>query len=93
MSAEFIPDDTVRAFAERFLDKVGREPTFIQAANYSATTTYLSAVKAAGSTDPDKVMDELRKTKINDMFTKDGTIRADGLNGAGRRDAASPPLA
>ncbi len=33
----------------------------------------------AGSTDPDKVMDELRKTKINDMFTEDGTIRADGL--------------
>jgi branched-chain amino acid transport system substrate-binding protein len=24
-------------------------------------------------------MDELRKTKINDMFTEDGMIRADGL--------------
>jgi branched-chain amino acid transport system substrate-binding protein len=72
-------DDKSRAFAKRFLDKVGREPTFIQAAHYSATITYLSAVKAAGSTDPDKVMDQLRKTKINDMFTEDGTIRADGL--------------
>jgi branched-chain amino acid transport system substrate-binding protein len=72
-------DDKSRAFAKRFLDKVGREPTFLQAAHYSATTTYLSAVKAAGSTDPDKVMDELRKTKINDMFTEDGTIRADGV--------------
>jgi branched-chain amino acid transport system substrate-binding protein len=72
-------NDKTRAFAKRFLDKVGREPTFQQAAYYSATTTYLSAVKAAGSTDPDKVMDELRKTKINDMFTEDGMIRADGL--------------
>ncbi len=72
-------DDKSRAFAKRFLDKVGREPTFIQAAHYSATITYLSAVKAVGSTDPDKVMDELRKTKINDMFTEDGTIRADGV--------------
>jgi branched-chain amino acid transport system substrate-binding protein len=41
--------------------------------------TYLSAVKAAASTDPDKVMDELREMKINDMFTEDGTIRADGV--------------
>jgi branched-chain amino acid transport system substrate-binding protein len=72
-------DDKSRAFAKRFLDKVGREPTFIQAAHYSATITYLNAVKAAGSTDPDKVMDQLRKTKINDMFTEDGAIRADGV--------------
>jgi branched-chain amino acid transport system substrate-binding protein len=72
-------NDKSRAFAKRFLDKVGREPTFQQAAYYSATTTYLSAVKAAGSTEPDKVMDELRKMKINDMFTEDGMIRADGL--------------
>jgi branched-chain amino acid transport system substrate-binding protein len=72
-------DDKSRAFAKRFLDKVGREPTFIQAAHYSATTTYLDAVKAAGTTDPDKVMDELHKMKISDMFTEDGFIRADGL--------------
>ena len=72
-------NDKSRAFAKRFLDKVGREPTFQQAAYYSATTTYLSSVKAAGSTEPDKVMDELRKMKINDMFTEDGMIRADGL--------------
>ena len=32
-----------------------------------------------GSTDSDKVMAELKKNKINDMFAKDGYIRADGL--------------
>jgi branched-chain amino acid transport system substrate-binding protein len=41
--------------------------------------TYLKAVKAAGTTDADRVMAELRRTKINDMFTKGGYIRADGV--------------
>jgi branched-chain amino acid transport system substrate-binding protein len=72
-------NDKSRAFAKRFFDKVHREPTFPQAAVYSSTLNYLNAVKAVGSTDPDKVMAELRKTKINDMFTANGVIRADGL--------------
>ena len=72
-------DDKSRAFAKRFFDKVHREPTFPQAAYYSATLTYLNAVKAVGSTDPNKVMAELHKTKIDDMFTSNGVIRADGL--------------
>jgi branched-chain amino acid transport system substrate-binding protein len=72
-------NDQSRAFAKRFLDKTGREPTFPQAAIYSATMTYLNAVKAAGSTDPDKVMAELHKAKIDDEFTSNGVIRADGL--------------
>ena len=50
-----------------------------QAAFYSATLTYLNAVKAAGTTDADKVMDELHKTKIDDAFIQNGTIRPDGL--------------
>ena len=72
-------NDKTRAFAKRFFDKTGVEPTMNQAAYYSATLTYLNAVKAAGTTDADKVMDELHKTKIDDMFTDDGMIRADGL--------------
>jgi branched-chain amino acid transport system substrate-binding protein len=72
-------DDRTRAFAKRFAEKVKREPTFPQAAFYSATLTYLNAVKAAGTTDSDKVMDELHKIKINDAFVQDGVIRADGL--------------
>jgi branched-chain amino acid transport system substrate-binding protein len=72
-------NDKSRAFAKRFLAKTGRAPTFPQAAVYSATLTYLNAVKAAGSTDSDKVMAELHKAKIDDMFTSNGVIRADGL--------------
>ena len=72
-------NDKTREFAKRFFAKVGREPTMPQAAYYSATLTYLNAVKAAGSTDPDKVMEQLHKTKIDDVFTANGVIRADGL--------------
>jgi branched-chain amino acid transport system substrate-binding protein len=67
-----------RAFGKRFFARFNREPTMDQAGAYSATMTYLKAVKAVGSTDPDKVMAELKKAKINDMFTKGGYIRADG---------------
>ena len=72
-------NDKSRAFAKRFSDKTGAEPTMTQAGYYSATLTYLSAVKAAGTTDADKVMNELHKAKIDDMFTDNGVIRADGL--------------
>jgi branched-chain amino acid transport system substrate-binding protein len=72
-------NDKTRAFGKRFFDKTGAEPTMNQAAFYSATLTYLNAVKAVGSTDSVKVMDQLHKMKIDDMFTDDGTIRPDGL--------------
>jgi branched-chain amino acid transport system substrate-binding protein len=72
-------NDKTRAFAKRFFDKMGAEPTMTQAGYYSATLTYLNAVSAVGSSDADKVMDELHKTKIDDMFTDNGVIRADGL--------------
>jgi branched-chain amino acid transport system substrate-binding protein len=72
-------NDKSRAFGKRFLDKTGAMPTYNQAAYYSATLTYLNAVKAVGATDADKVMDELRKTKVDDMYTSDGIIRPDGL--------------
>jgi branched-chain amino acid transport system substrate-binding protein len=72
-------NDETRAFAKRFFEKMKTQPTMTQAGTYSATLTYLRAVKAAGTTDTDKVMSELRRTKINDMFTKGGYIRADGV--------------
>lgn len=72
-------NDQTRAWAKRYFDKMKKEPTMNQAAYYSAVTTYLNAVKAVGSTDSNKVMEQLHKMKINDMFTTDGTIRADGV--------------
>ncbi|MBV8144277.1 MAG: ABC transporter substrate-binding protein [Gammaproteobacteria bacterium] len=71
-------NEETRAFAKRFFAKMNREPTMDHAGAYSATLTYLKAVKAAGTTDSDKVMAQLKKDKINDMFAKGGYIRADG---------------
>lgn len=72
-------NDQTRAFSKRFFAKVKKEPTWNQAAFYSATMNYLKAVKAAGSTDSDKVMAQLRNQKVDDMFIKGGYIRSDGL--------------
>jgi len=70
-------DDASRKFAKRFFDKYKRMPSSLQAADYSATTAYLNAVKAVGSTDSDKVMAQLKSVSPNDFYTK-GKIRADG---------------
>ena len=72
-------NDETRAFSKRYFAKMKKEPTMTQAAYYSATMNYLKAVKAAGTTDSDKVMAELKKMKINDFFAKDAYIRADGV--------------
>ena len=66
------------AWSRRYFDKMKKMPSSLQAADYSATMTYLKAVKAAGSDDTDKVMAELRKAKINDMYMKGGYLRGDG---------------
>jgi len=72
-------NDETRAWSKRFFEKMKREPTMPQAAVYSSVTNYLKAVKAVGTTDPDKVMAELKKSKINDFFAHNGYIRPNGL--------------
>ena len=71
-------DDESRKFANQYFAKMKRMPTDVQAADYSATTTYLKAVAAVKSTDADKVMEYMKKTPINDFFAKGGVIRPDG---------------
>ncbi|MBV8803767.1 MAG: ABC transporter substrate-binding protein, partial [Sinobacteraceae bacterium] len=72
-------NEETRVFARRFFEKMKVQPTMTQAGTYSATRTYLTAVRAAGTTDSDRVMAELKRMKINDLFAKGGYIRADGL--------------
>jgi branched-chain amino acid transport system substrate-binding protein len=71
-------NDETRKFGRRFFEKMKRMPSFDQAGVYSAVLTYLKAVKAAGTDNADKVMVELKKMKINDVFAKNGYIRQDG---------------
>ncbi|CAG4899765.1 ABC transporter substrate-binding protein [Paraburkholderia gardini] len=70
-------DAKSRQWAQRYFAKTKKMPTSLQAADYSAVTTYLKAVQAAGTTDSDKVMDQLHKIKIDDFYAK-GYIRQDG---------------
>ncbi len=67
-----------RTWARRYFEKMRKMPSSLQAADYSATLQYLNAVKAAGSDDTDKVMAKLRSMKFNDMYVKNGYVRADG---------------
>jgi branched-chain amino acid transport system substrate-binding protein len=67
-----------RAWSKRYFEKMKKEPSMLQAADYSAASNYLKAVKAVGTDDSDKVMAYLKANKINDMFAKNGVIRPDG---------------
>lgn len=67
-----------RAWSRKFFGIMKRMPSSVQAGDYSATLQYLTAVKAAGTDDADKVLAQLRQTKINDIFAKGGFIRPDG---------------
>ena len=71
-------NDETRKFAKRYFEKQKKMPSSLQAADYSSALQYLQAVKAAGSDDADKVMAQLRKMKFNDVFQKNGYLRADG---------------
>ena len=71
-------NDDTRAWSKRYFEKMKKEPSMLQAADYSAAANYLKAVKAVGTDDSDKVMAYLKANKINDMFAKNGVIRPDG---------------
>ena len=71
-------DAETRAWSRKYFDKMKRMPTSIQAADYSATLNFLQAVKAIGSDDSDKVLAQMKKSKVNDVFAKGGWIRDDG---------------
>lgn len=67
-----------RAWAKRFNEKMHKMPTSMQAASYSSALQYLKAVQAVGTDDSEKVIEQLKKAKINDMYTQNGYIRGDG---------------
>jgi branched-chain amino acid transport system substrate-binding protein len=71
-------DKPARAWADRFTKVVGGgvRPTDIQAADYSATTQWLKAVKAVGSVDADKVQPYLDGKQFDDFYVHAGEWRA-----------------
>jgi branched-chain amino acid transport system substrate-binding protein len=53
-------------------------PSMLRAGVYGAVLHYLKAVQQAGTDDSDKVAAAMKAMPINDAFTKDAKIRADG---------------
>jgi branched-chain amino acid transport system substrate-binding protein len=71
-------NDASRAFGKRFLERTGRMPNMIQAATYSAVTSYLKAIEAAGTDATEAVAAKLRELPVNDVFAEDGHVAANG---------------
>src|SRR5438876_2086556 len=63
-------DDKTRAFSERFIKRTGHMPSMIHAGTYSATLSYLKAVKAAGSKDSEAVAKKLKELPVDDAFAQ-----------------------
>ena len=63
-------NDRTREFGERYMKRTGRMPSMIHTGTYSATLSYLKAVKAAGTKDPDAVAKKLKELPVDDAFAK-----------------------
>ena len=70
--------DETRAWAARFIARVNKVTTMAQAGTYGAVLHYLKAIQAAGTDDGPAVVAKMKELPINDFFTKNGVVRADG---------------
>lgn len=67
-----------RTWSHRYFQRMKKMPSMIQAGTYSAVTTYLKAIQAAGTDDGATVSAKMKELPINDFFAQGGKIRADG---------------
>ncbi|MFI4948066.1 MAG: ABC transporter substrate-binding protein, partial [Alphaproteobacteria bacterium] len=72
-------NDETRAWSKRFFERVNQMPNSVQAGVYSSTMHYLRAVARAGTDDTDAVLKVMRATPVDDFFSRNGYIRADGV--------------
>ena len=71
-------NEETRAWSKRFYVRHKAMPTMGQAGTYSAILHYLKAVKAAGTTDTQTVVAQMKATPVDDFFSHGGRIREDG---------------
>ena len=67
-----------REWSRHFFEKMKRMPSSLQAADYSAVSTYLKAVAAIKSDDGDKVMAKMKATPIKDFYSSGSIRKEDG---------------
>lgn len=72
-------DDATRAYAKRMMERTGGvPPNGVQIAAYSAARHFLRAVQAAGTTDGPAVVAQMKRTPIDDFWSKGVKVREDG---------------
>ncbi len=72
-------NDETRKFSKKFASQMGgRMPTMVNMGVYSGVHHFLSAVKAAGTTDSEVVAKKMHEMPVNDIYNKDIKIRPDG---------------
>src|SRR5437763_8162296 len=71
-------NDQTRTWSKRFMDKMKREPTMVQAGVYGAIMHYLAAIKATGNDDGPAVVKQMKATPVNDFMTQNGKISEAG---------------
>lgn len=71
-------NDESRAWAQKYQARMKKMPSMNQASIYSAVTTYLKAVEQAQTDDGLAVAGQMKKMKINDVFSQNGYVREDG---------------
>lgn len=72
-------NDETRAFSKKYFAKVNAMPNMSQTGVYSSIKHYLKAMDAAGIADANTVMAKMRELPINDVFTRNGKLREDGM--------------
>jgi branched-chain amino acid transport system substrate-binding protein len=71
-------NEATRAWSKKYFEKMHKQPTMVQAGDYSATMNWLNAVKAINSVDALKVVAQLRSHPINDFMTHNGHLEPNG---------------
>ncbi|WP_295045918.1 ABC transporter substrate-binding protein [uncultured Paracoccus sp.] len=65
-------------FGKRFHERTGAMPNMNHAGVYSAVTSYLKAIEAAGTDDTEAVAVKLHELPVSDVFAENGTVGANG---------------
>lgn len=72
-------NDETREWSARFAEEGnGNMPTMVQAGVYAGVLHYLKAVEAAGTSDADEVIAQMKEIPTDDPLFGQGEVRADG---------------
>ncbi|GIK82859.1 MAG: ABC transporter permease [Alphaproteobacteria bacterium] len=71
-------DDATREWSRRFFERHKAMPTQMHAAAYAATTHYLQAVAAKGTTDAQAIVPAMKEAPIDNPLFEEATVREDG---------------